>query len=152
MTQIEVAQKAPWHRPGAKALIVHEGKVLLIRERRSDGYIITDFPGGGIEFGEELRDGLKREVLEEICLNVIPERVVGAWSFVLWEHNVHIVCVGYQCRLAEEVVGEPVLDFSKNPADELITEAIWMTPEEILAQPEMLHSDEMIEAIKNLRL
>ncbi len=152
MTNTISNQARPWHRPGAKALIVHEGKVLLVRERLKNGYILTDFPGGGIEFGEQLQDALQREVFEEIGLQVIPERVVGAWSFVLREPEVHIVCIGYQCRLADPVQGMPVLDFAHNPAEEHIFEAVWMKPEEIIADSDLLRSAEMVDAVKNLAL
>lgn len=36
----------PWLRPGVKALIVNNGKILMIKERLEEG-IIFDFPGGG---------------------------------------------------------------------------------------------------------
>ena len=47
-----------------------KGDVLLSDERRH-GVSFTKFPGGGLEFGEGLADGLKRELREE--LNVDAE-------------------------------------------------------------------------------
>jgi 8-oxo-dGTP diphosphatase len=41
------------------------GDVLLSDERRH-GVSFTKFPGGGLEFGEGLADGLKRELQEEL--------------------------------------------------------------------------------------
>ncbi len=145
-------QRKPWLRPGVKALIVHEGKVLLIRERLKDGYIITDFPGGGVEYGEELIVALQREVFEEVGIQVIPERVVGAWSFLIEQHQVQIVCIGYQCRLAESQTGKPVLDLTKNPMEENIFEAVWLSPDEIIADPDLLRSDEMLDAVRHLQI
>ncbi|MFH1364815.1 MAG: NUDIX domain-containing protein, partial [Candidatus Aenigmatarchaeota archaeon] len=52
---------------GVKAVIVDDGKVLLMR--RSDGYDYAsgwwDIPGGRTSPGEEPLEGLKREVKEE---------------------------------------------------------------------------------------
>ena len=46
-------------------ILEHEGSILL-----SDEFILgkayTKFPGGGLEYGEGLVDGLKREALEEL--------------------------------------------------------------------------------------
>ena len=52
-------------RSAAKALIVHEGKVLLNRCAHKDGGIYYDLPGGGQEQYEALEDAVVREVLEE---------------------------------------------------------------------------------------
>ena len=129
-------------RPGAKALIVHQKKILVITEKTSDGAIIHDFPGGGIEFNETAIEALVREVKEEIGLTVRPIKPVGSWSFILEKWNIHILCIGYQC----EIVGLTELDFSHNPADENIFEARWYTKEELL-ESDMFRSPEMLEAV-----
>ena len=139
-------------RPGVKALIVHEEKILMIHERvKENGAIveITDFPGGGLDFGEGLKDALVREVKEEIDLDVKVGKVVGAWDFVLEENETHIVCVGYQCK----VIGNLTIDTTKNPAQEDIYDVKWYTKEELLANNgEILRDKGMIEAVKNLDL
>lgn len=128
-------------RPGVKALIVHNGKILVITEKTSRG-IIHDFPGGGIEYGESIIESLVREVKEEINVDVKPIKPVGAWSFILDEWNVHILCIGYQC----ELLGSSELDFTKNSADENIFEAHWYTKEELLTQ-NILSTQEMKDAV-----
>ena len=53
----------PTHIVSAGAIVLNErGEVLLIRDDRRDSWI---FPGGIIEEGEGVLDGVKREVLEE---------------------------------------------------------------------------------------
>src|SRR5690606_1203521 len=42
----------------------------LISDEREYGMEFTKFPGGGLEFGEGLIDGLKREFVEECGLHV----------------------------------------------------------------------------------
>ena len=147
-------------RPGVKALIVHEGKILLIRERvfreaLNKEVIISDFPGGGLDFGEDLKDALIREVKEEVGLDVEVGKVVGAWAFVLGPKmhpdkeiaGTHIVCIGYQCA----VNGEPNIDVTQNPAQEDIFEANWYTREELLAnEGELLRHPDMIAAVEAL--
>jgi ADP-ribose pyrophosphatase YjhB (NUDIX family) len=46
-------------------LLVHEGRV-LVADELIKGRRITKFPGGGLEFGEGLKDCLIREIREEI--------------------------------------------------------------------------------------
>lgn len=53
-------------RLGAKALITDGSQVLLIKERRSKGSSFWTLPGGGINVGETVRDGLRRELREEL--------------------------------------------------------------------------------------
>lgn len=145
-------------RPGVKALIVHEGKILMIHERVRKGekiVNITDFPGGGIDFAEDLKTALIREVKEEVGLNIKVGNVVGAWDFVLGElehtvpgkSGVHIVCIGYQCSL----ISETVIDVTHNPAPEDIFDAKWYTREELLEDEEKLSKHQgMIDAVKRL--
>ena len=54
-----------------KAMIVNSKKEILLAE----AFTTIQFPGGHLELGESLADGLKREVLEEtgIVLNSVPE-------------------------------------------------------------------------------
>lgn len=49
--------------------LVHEGHILLSNERHQ-GMSFTKLPGGGLEFGEGLRDALRREFMEELGLEI----------------------------------------------------------------------------------
>lgn len=51
------------YRVATKAIIVHDDKVLLVKEIPDTWW---DFPGGGIDHGETVEDGLVRELQEEI--------------------------------------------------------------------------------------
>lgn len=46
-------------------LLINEKKQLLISDEQEHGMRFAKFPGGGLEYGEGLIDGLKREFLEE---------------------------------------------------------------------------------------
>jgi len=51
-------------------IVASEGGLLLVRNRRRDGRVDWTPPGGVIDEGETLRDGLTREVAEETGLRV----------------------------------------------------------------------------------
>jgi nucleoside triphosphatase len=143
-------------RPGAKALILNsENKILVVTEkvvRKGVEQIIHDFPGGGIEFGEKLEDALAREVFEEVGLKIKVDHSVGNWDFVIDSiyHEgvkVHVICMGYQCRLA----GSDKVDMSQNPAQENIFEYEWLTKEEILSRGAgYLVNPEMLKAVARI--
>jgi len=46
-------------------LLINERNELLISDEQEYGIRFTKFPGGGLEYGEGLTDGLKREFMEE---------------------------------------------------------------------------------------
>lgn len=48
-------------------LLINAGGEILLSDEEEYGVRFTKFPGGGLEYGEGLRDGLKREFMEE-CL------------------------------------------------------------------------------------
>ena len=50
-------------------LIIHQDSLLILKEPYA-GEILFKFPGGGLEFGESLIDGLKRELKEELNLDL----------------------------------------------------------------------------------
>ncbi len=58
------------YRLAIRALIYHEGKVLLVREKDDDWW---GFPGGGVDYGEHIAEALPRELAEE--LGVSPEEI-----------------------------------------------------------------------------
>ena len=51
-------------------LLINDQKDVLVSDEYIRGNYYTKFPGGGLEFGEGLRDGLKREFQEEMQLNI----------------------------------------------------------------------------------
>ncbi len=46
-------------------LLINDQQEILLTDEQEQGYRFTKFPGGGLEFGEGLTDGLKREFIEE---------------------------------------------------------------------------------------
>ncbi len=54
-------------RPSVYAIIVNDGKILLVRSRHGGKYLL---PGGGIDTGERIEVALKREVKEETGIEI----------------------------------------------------------------------------------
>lgn len=61
----------------AAAVIVHEGKVLLVKRRLAEGKLSWQFPAGAVEDGESPETAAAREALEETGLSVEPEEFLG---------------------------------------------------------------------------
>ncbi len=51
-------------------LLINEQREILVSDEQEYGIRFSKFPGGGLEFGEGLIDGLKREFEEECHMNV----------------------------------------------------------------------------------
>jgi 8-oxo-dGTP pyrophosphatase MutT (NUDIX family) len=63
---------------GVRVLIVHEGRVLLIRHRA--GRTPWELPGGGVERFERLEDTARREAAEETGATVRVEHLLGVYD------------------------------------------------------------------------
>ncbi|MCU1455861.1 MAG: ADP-ribose pyrophosphatase [Acidimicrobiales bacterium] len=82
--------------------------VLLVQNRRRDGLVDWSPPGGVIDHGEELLDGLAREVVEETGLRV------HAWEGPVYEIEAVAPGLGWTLRVeahrATHVSGELLVD------------------------------------------
>lgn len=74
-------------RVSSRAIIFLEGKILLIHRKR-DGKEYWVTPGGGVEEGETLEEAVKREVREEIGIDVeVGREVLRVTNHVYDEDN-----------------------------------------------------------------
>jgi 8-oxo-dGTP diphosphatase len=67
-------------RNAAKAIIVHENKILLNRCRRPETGEYFTLPGGGQNQYETMEEAIIRECLEETGYTVIPEALVAVYE------------------------------------------------------------------------
>ena len=61
---------------GVGAVVVDQGRVLLVRRGREPLKGQWSLPGGMLEVGESLSDGVVREVKEETGLTVTPVELI----------------------------------------------------------------------------
>lgn len=109
------------------AAIIHEGRVLIVRRARPPAHGLYTLPGGGVEAGETLHDGLRREVAEETGLDIEPVALAGYRETIVrdGESRVsrHFVILPFAARLAGGTLS----------LNEELSEANWMNPAEIAA-------------------
>lgn len=74
------------HRVSVKAMVVHEGRLLLIKKADESG-VYYIFPGGGQEHGEALTETLIREVREETGLAVAPGDLIVVRDYIGANHE-----------------------------------------------------------------
>lgn len=61
-----------------RALILHEGKILLVRHRGKDFYAL---PGGKVDPGEDIKSALSRELMEELGVDSAVEKMQFVHEF-----------------------------------------------------------------------
>ena len=61
--------------------ICHDGEGNFLVNKRTencrDEHGTWDFGGGGLKFGEKVEDGLKRELKEEYCTDILEFEFIG---------------------------------------------------------------------------
>lgn len=70
------------------AIVVSEGKLLMIKRAKDPGAGLWTVPGGRLERGEHLKDAVRREVLEETGVEVEVGDLLGILEVVGDPHYV----------------------------------------------------------------
>lgn len=109
---------------GAYGLVIQDDKILLIKKIGGsyDGQL--DLPGGTIEFSERPEDALKRELMEEVGIEVVDYQLFDADSVTFkWQFkedvlvNVHHIGIffkvlNYNKKIKKEVKVDEINDDS----------------------------------------
>ncbi len=123
---------------GVGAVIEDEaGRILLVKHRPERGGFWQGkwiCPGGELELGETIEDGIRREVKEETQLEIDLVKPLTPFDRIVQSNgstSLHVIYVDYQARVTggELKVGSD------------IGEAIWMEKERISEIWEELHDD-----------
>lgn len=124
---------------GVGAIVFHEHKLLVIKDRFSTGYKL---PGGHIEKNESIKEALAREVFEETGINIRFESIVNIGHFrngQFGESNLYLVCtaqaLSYEIKIHDE---SEILD------------AMWISPVAFLESEEVnAYNKSVVEAAIN---
>lgn len=108
-----MSREYPDHpRVGVGAIVLHEGRVLLVRRGRPPAAGKWSVPGGLLDLGETTAEAARREVREECGIDVRVEGLVGVLDRVIRDDagrvRYHWVLVDYLARPAstELTVGD----------------------------------------------
>jgi 8-oxo-dGTP diphosphatase len=89
---------------GVGAIILERDRVLLVERGRSPLKGFWSLPGGVLETGERLEDGIRREVREETGLEIRSLKVVEIFERIMFDQKgkpeYHYVLIDYLCRVA----------------------------------------------------
>lgn len=87
---------------GVGAVIVEGGRALLVRRNTEPLRGEWSVPGGVLELGEKLREGVRREALEETGVEVEAGEVLDVFDSIftdsLGQTQYHYVLIDYLCR------------------------------------------------------
>ncbi len=104
----------------AGGLIEFDGRLLLVQNQRRDGSLDWTTPGGVVDPGEEILEGLTREVHEETGL------LVSAWEGPLWRVEAEAPDMGWvlQVEVHRAVGFDGVI--SVDDPDGIVVDAAWL--------------------------
>jgi 8-oxo-dGTP diphosphatase len=130
-------------RPAAYAIIVNDGRLLLLRLRHSGKYHL---PGGRIEAGERVEETLRREVEEETGLSIEqPELTRFREVFFYYDpsrtayHGLHFY---YVCRPSTlELIADELVQ------DESAETPRWVEIRELRADDFQVHGEMILELV-----
>jgi 8-oxo-dGTP diphosphatase len=87
---------------GVGAIIIDNGRVLLVKRGHAPLLGEWSIPGGVLEVGEMLRQAAIREAREETGLEVEPGELLGVFDRVIRENGrirYHYVLIDFLCRV-----------------------------------------------------
>jgi ADP-ribose pyrophosphatase YjhB (NUDIX family) len=116
---------------GVGAVVVKEGRVLLIRRGNEPMKGHWSLPGGILELGETITDGVTREVREETGLTIEPVELIELLDRIHREGErvrYHYVIADYLCS----VVGGALRAASDADAARWVDRAEWNSPDAAL--------------------
>ena len=85
------------------AFIVCEEKILILKRAEDESFLpgTWEVPGGGIEEGETLEEGVIRETKEEAGLDVVPQQLFGYFEY-LDGRGQKTVNLNFLCQLVHD--------------------------------------------------
>jgi ADP-ribose pyrophosphatase YjhB (NUDIX family) len=88
---------------GVGALILKRDRILMAQRGKEPLKGWWSLPGGALETGESLADGVRREVREETGLDILPLGVLEIFERIMHDASgapeYHYVLIDYMCRV-----------------------------------------------------
>jgi len=127
-------------RVSSKALIVHEGRILLNRCRHEDGRVYYDLPGGGQHPGESMEQALIREVTEETGLHVRPGRFAAIAEEIYTSQELQERYPDYCHRIIHLFIASVIGQMGEICAEKdfCMEESEWIALEQVNTLPELV--------------
>ena len=110
---------------GVGAVVIHEGRVLLVRRGVAPSRGLWAVPGGALELGETLQQGAEREILEETGVAIRAREPICAFDFFERDGDGRIRFHFVIVDVAADYIGGEV-----RGADDAL-EARWLAPEDL---------------------
>jgi 8-oxo-dGTP diphosphatase len=100
--------------PTIDAIIHNEKNQILLIKRKNNPFMNhLSLPGGFINHGEKVEDALKREVKEEVSLDIEPLEILGVYSDPSRDPRDHIMSIAFICLTVDNLKGEAGDDASE---------------------------------------
>ena len=113
------------------AIVVRDGRFLMVEERIK-GSLVLNQPAGHLEKGETLIDAVIRETREETAWRFAPDALVGTYLWRNADTDRTFLRFAF-CGSVDDHRAAQALDSG-------IVRAVWMSHEQLLAQPGRLRS------------
>jgi len=118
------------------AIVHNDKKQILICDEVHNGFTMTKFPGGGLEWGEGILECLKRELMEEFQLQIQHSELFYVNDFFQQHYlrkEEQVIAIYHRCT----VLGEP-------KAQEPNVQFRWVNRESLISDMMTFASDKKI--------
>lgn len=94
------------------AIVLNHDKILLV-EQNVDRLRSWSLPGGGLEEGETLEQGVKRELMEETGLAIEVKELLYVCDYI--RNDRHVIHITFLAEAPDDNLGKTTPDLDENP-------------------------------------
>ena len=131
-----------------KAVILRQQELLLVRKSALDpnNPNLWELPGGRLDGDESVDEALRREVREEVGLEVTPGRLLHLWEWNLrtTDEIVKVIAVARFCEIESGTVNR-----DNNAAGDFLSDVRWVQLSSALDLPLISDQEYVIKEVAN---